>query len=62
MGGSAGSYGCRDGGGDGWEVAGGKSQKIVGTGSYDFKELVAGEVRIFRRVGESWVGPLDANW
>lgn len=36
--------------------------KIVREGSYDMSELVRGEVRIFRAVGESWVGKLDAKW
>lgn len=36
--------------------------KRVKEGQYDFSELVGGEVRIFRVVGESWVGPLDASW
>lgn len=36
--------------------------KRVQEGKYDFSELVAGEVRIFRAVGESWVGRLEASW
>ena len=36
--------------------------KIVQEGKYDFSELVAGEVRIFRAVGESWIGKLDPSW
>jgi hypothetical protein len=36
--------------------------KIVKVGSYDFSEMVKGEVRIFRAVGESWLGQMDPNW
>lgn len=36
--------------------------KTVRQGKYDFSELVAGEIRIFRAVGESWIGPLDPTW
>lgn len=36
--------------------------KKVRPGRYDPEELVAGELRVFRAVGESWVGPLDAKW
>lgn len=36
--------------------------KTVQTGMYDFSELAAGEVRIFRAVGEGWIGPLDPSW
>lgn len=36
--------------------------KIVKRGSYDMRELVQGEVRIFRPVGLSWVGELDPSW
>ena len=36
--------------------------KRVQNGSYDMGELVKGEVRIFRAVGEGWVGRLDATW
>jgi hypothetical protein len=36
--------------------------KFVREGSYDMSELVKGEVRIFRVVGESWVGKLDPTW
>ena len=36
--------------------------KKVRTGSYDLSEMFKGEVRIFRAVGESWLGPLDPNW
>lgn len=36
--------------------------KKVREGSYDMSELVRGEVRIFRAVGESWVGKLDPKW
>jgi hypothetical protein len=34
----------------------------VGNGEYNMEELVKGEVRIFRAVGESWVGKLDPRW
>lgn len=36
--------------------------KTVKEGIYNFSELVYGEVRIFRAVGESWIGPLDPSW
>lgn len=36
--------------------------KNVQVGKYDFSELVSGEIRIFRAVGESWIGPLDPTW
>lgn len=36
--------------------------KKVRTGSYDLSEMVKGEVRIFRAVGTSWLGPLDPKW
>jgi hypothetical protein len=36
--------------------------KKVREGSYDMSELVKGEVRIFRAVGESWVGKLEPKW
>jgi hypothetical protein len=36
--------------------------KKVREGSYDMSELVKGEARIFRAVGESWVGKLDPTW
>ncbi|KAI9737719.1 MAG: hypothetical protein M1818_005723 [Claussenomyces sp. TS43310] len=36
--------------------------KRVKEGRYDFSELVKGEIRIFRVVGESWLGPLDPSW
>ena len=36
--------------------------KRVQKGSYDMEELVKGEVRIFRAVGESWAGNLDPRW
>jgi hypothetical protein len=36
--------------------------KKVGPGRYDPAELVMGELRVFRAVGESWVGLLDAEW
>lgn len=36
--------------------------KIVGDGKYNMSELVGGEVRIFRAVGEDWVGKLDPSW
>jgi hypothetical protein len=34
----------------------------VRSGNYDMSELVKGEVRIYRAVGESWVGKLEAKW
>jgi len=36
--------------------------KRVKEGSYDMSELVKGEVRIYRAVGENWVGRLDPKW
>jgi len=36
--------------------------KLVKEGKYDFSELVNGEIRIFRVVGESWIGPLGPSW
>lgn len=36
--------------------------KRVREGEYDMSELVKGEVRIFRAVGESWVGELEPRW
>lgn len=36
--------------------------KVVKEGSYDMSELVKGEVRIFRAVGENWLGKLDPTW
>lgn len=36
--------------------------KIVKSSTYDFSELATGEVRIFRAVGESWIGALDPAW
>lgn len=36
--------------------------KRVRNGEYNMEELVKGEVRIFRAVGESWVGKLDPRW
>jgi hypothetical protein len=36
--------------------------KKVREGSYDMSEMVKGEVRIFRAVGERWVGKLDPTW
>ncbi|EHL01757.1 putative Altered inheritance of mitochondria protein 3 [Glarea lozoyensis 74030] len=36
--------------------------KRVQPGSYDLSEMFKGEVRIFRAVGESWLGPLDPQW
>ncbi|KAN0115104.1 hypothetical protein V8E51_004648 [Hyaloscypha variabilis] len=40
--------------------SGGK--KIVQTGKYNMAHIVSGEVRIFRAVGESWIGKLDPTW
>lgn len=36
--------------------------KNVRDGSYDMSELTQGEVRIFRAVGENWIGKLDPTW
>jgi hypothetical protein len=36
--------------------------KKVQVGSYNLSEMVKGEVRIFRAVGEGWIGPLDPTW
>ena len=36
--------------------------KKVMKGRYDLSEMVSGEVRVFRAVGEKWLAPLDANW
>jgi hypothetical protein len=36
--------------------------KRVREGSYDMSELVRGEARIFRAVGESWAGKLEPRW
>jgi hypothetical protein len=36
--------------------------KRVQKGSYDMEELVKGEVRIYRAVGESWAGKLEPVW
>ena len=36
--------------------------KKVREGTYDMSELVKGEVRIFRAVGEGWVGKLEPKW
>lgn len=36
--------------------------KRVREGEYDMSELVKGEVRIFRAVGEGWVGKLEPRW
>ena len=36
--------------------------KRVKKGEYDMSELVTGEVRIFRAVGESWAGKLEPRW
>ncbi|KAE9379035.1 hypothetical protein N431DRAFT_327486 [Stipitochalara longipes BDJ] len=40
--------------------SGGK--KIVQIGKYNMAHIVSGEVRIFRAVGESWIGNLDPTW
>ncbi len=37
-------------------------KKRVQTGRYDMTQMVSGEVRIFRAVGESWIGKLDPKW
>lgn len=36
--------------------------KIVVDGRYDVRELVSGEVRVYRAVGEGWAGKLDPTW
>lgn len=36
--------------------------KNVAEGKYDVSELVNGEIRIFRAVGEGWIGKLDPTW
>jgi hypothetical protein len=36
--------------------------KKVRDGSYDMSELVKGEVKIFRAVGENWIGKLEPKW
>ena len=39
--------------------------KIVKEGKYDLSEMISGEVRIFRAVGENWLkplGPTDLSW
>jgi hypothetical protein len=36
--------------------------KKVMKGEYNMADLVKGEVRIFRAVGESWAGKLDPTW
>lgn len=38
------------------------SKKIVMEGKVDMSEMVSGEVRIFRPVGEHWLVPLDLSW
>jgi hypothetical protein len=37
-------------------------KKRVQTGKYNMAYMVSGEVRIFRAVGESWIGKLDPTW
>jgi hypothetical protein len=37
-------------------------KKIVQTGKYNIAHIVSGEVRIFRAVGENWIGKLDPTW
>lgn len=34
----------------------------VSAGKYDLREMQAGEMAVFRVVGERWCRPLDANW
>lgn len=36
--------------------------KRVSEGTCDISELVGGEIRVFRAVGESWAGVLDTKW
>jgi hypothetical protein len=41
----------------------GAGNKRVQSGKYNMAQLAAGQVRIFRAVGESWVGgKLNAKW
>lgn len=37
-------------------------KRRVQIGKYDMSQMVSGEVRIFRAVGESWIGKLDPKW
>jgi hypothetical protein len=37
-------------------------KKRVQPGKYNMAQMVSGEVRIFRAVGESWIGTLDPTW
>jgi hypothetical protein len=37
-------------------------KKRVESGKYDMSQMVSGEVRIFRAVGENWIGKLDPKW
>ena len=37
-------------------------KKVVMKGRYNMKEMVSGEVRIFRAVGVSWLGELNTEW
>jgi hypothetical protein len=37
-------------------------KKRVQPGKYNLAQMVSGEVRIYRAVGESWIGKLDAKW
>lgn len=36
--------------------------KKVVNGRYDLSEMIGGEVRVFRAVGENWLAPLDPSW
>ena len=37
-------------------------KKRVQVGKYNMSQMVKGEVRVFRAVGESWIGNLDPTW
>ena len=37
-------------------------KKRVQPGKYNLAQMVSGEVRIYRAVGESWIGKLDPKW
>lgn len=37
-------------------------KKRVQPGKYNLAQMASGEVRIYRAVGESWIGKLDPKW
>jgi len=39
----------------------GPTKKVM-DGTVDLSEMVSGEVRVFRPVGENWLVPLDLSW